>query len=127
MESKITNVVAAIIKKNNHYFIAQRNRKKYMALKWEFPGGKVNKNENFAEALFREIKEELNINIKIIKKVAQENYSDEKINIVLHYYLCKIENGSIKLNEHEDMAWVEKKDFFKYDFAEGDGDIISKI
>tara|TARA_B100000029_G_scaffold116758_1_gene109659 strand:- start:746 stop:1129 length:384 start_codon:yes stop_codon:yes gene_type:complete len=127
MELKITNVVAAIIKKNNHYFIAQRNRKKHMAFKWEFPGGKVNKNETFKEALSREIKEELNITIKIVKKIAQENYSDEKINIVLHYYLCNFENGLIKLNEHEDMAWVEKKDFIKYDFAKGDADIISKI
>ena len=54
----IQNVVAAIIKKNNLYFIAQRNKHKHLGLKWEFPGGKVHLNESFKEALLREIKEE---------------------------------------------------------------------
>ena len=54
----MTNVVAAIIKKNNKYLIAQRNRNKHMGLKWEFPGGKVDKNESFEGALKREILEE---------------------------------------------------------------------
>ena len=56
-----TNVVAAIIKKENRYLIVQRNRKKHLGLKWEFPGGKVISDESFEEFLFREIKEELNI------------------------------------------------------------------
>ena len=60
-----TNVVAAIIKKNNKYLIVQRNRNKHLGLKWEFPGGKVKNNETFEEALNREIQEELNIKIKI--------------------------------------------------------------
>ena len=124
---KSINVVAAIIKKNNLYFIAQRNRNKHMGLKWEFPGGKVNENETFEEALSRELKEELNIEINIYKKIAEEVYKDEKIDIILHYYLCSQKNGNLKLNEHENLAWVEKKDFEKYDFAEGDGNILSSL
>ena len=58
------DVVAAVIKKNNKYFIAQRNRNKHFAYHWEFPGGKVDNNETFEIALKREIKEELSINIK---------------------------------------------------------------
>ena len=121
------NVVAAVIKKNNKYLIVQRNRKKHMGLKWEFPGGKVEENETFEEALLREIKEELNIKISLQDKIAEEKYKDEKIDIVLHYFLCTQESGTIELNEHEDLAWVEKKDFDKYDFAEGDGNIISLL
>ena len=124
---QLTNVVAAIIKKNNYFLIAQRNRKKHMGLKWEFPGGKVNKYETFEQALKREIKEELNISINIHKKIAQEKYKDEKIDIFLHYYLCSKKNGVIKLNEHENIAWIEKKDFTKYDFAEGDGNILPSL
>ena len=48
------DVVAAVILKNNKFFIAQRNRNKHMGLCWEFPGGKVEKNENFEQALKRE-------------------------------------------------------------------------
>ena len=123
----MTNVVAAIIKKDNQYLIVQRNRNKHLGLKWEFPGGKVHENETFKEALLREIKEELNININIHEKIAEERYKDDKIDIVLHYYLCFHESGIMELNEHENFAWVEKKDFDKYDFAEGDGNMLSLL
>jgi 8-oxo-dGTP diphosphatase len=124
---KPINVVAAIIKKKGSYFIAQRNKEKYMGLKWEFPGGKVDPGETLIEALSREIHEELNINIRVHEKLAQERYKDNEINIVLHYFLCSIIDGTIKLNEHEAMKWVEKKDFNKYDFVAGDGNITSLI
>ena len=124
---KSTHVVAAIIKKDAQFLIVQRNKNKHLGLKWEFPGGKVNANEEFEEALKREIKEELNISINIYEKIAEEGYKDEKIDIILHYYLCSQKNGIIKLNEHENLAWVEKKDFEKFDFAEGDGNILSSL
>ena len=108
---KSTNVVAAIIKQDNQYLIVQRNRNKHLGLKWEFPGGKVHENETFSEALLREIKEELNIIIRMHEKIAEEKYKDDKINIILHYYLCTYESGTMKLNEHEDFSWVEKKRF----------------
>ena len=121
------DVVAAIIVKNNKFFIAQRNKNKHLGLRWEFPGGKVEKNETFEDALKREIKEELNIEIKIHSKLGEENYKDDKIDIKLHYFYCSYINGNIKLSEHEDSAWVTKEEFKNYKFAEGDKDIISLI
>ena len=123
----MTNVVAAIIKRDNQYLIVQRNRNKHLGLKWEFPGGKVQENETFQEALLREIKEELNIIVNIHEKLAEEKYKDDKIDIVLHYYLCSHNKGTMELSEHEAFEWVEKKDFDKYDFAEGDGNILSLL
>ena len=122
-----TNVVAAIIKENNRYLIVQRNKNKHLGLKWEFPGGKVKSNESFKEALIREIKEELNIIISVHKKIAEELYKDHKIDVHLYYFICLKLNDTIELREHEKMAWVEKKDFVKYDFAEGDGKILSLL
>ena len=124
---KATNVVAAVIKKDNLYLITQRNRNKHMGLKWEFPGGKVEVNETLKEALTREIYEELNIDINVYEKLAEESYKDSEINIVLHYFLCSIKDGVINLNEHEAMEWIDKTDFDKYDFVEGDGNITSLI
>jgi len=121
------DVVAAVIFKESKFFIAQRNRNKHMGLCWEFPGGKVEKNENFEQALKREIKEELNIIILINKKIGVENYQDDKINVKLHYYLCSHIDGDFILNEHEDSAWISKNEFNKYNFAEGDRDIISLL
>ena len=124
---KPKNVVAAIIKKDNSYLIAQRNRNKYMGLKWEFPGGKVEPYETFHEALSREIHEELDININVYEKIAEEKYKDDEIDIILHYYLCSEKSGTTRLNEHENIAWIEKKDFNQYDFVEGDGNVLSLL
>ena len=125
MKSK--DVVGSIIKKDNFYLIVQRNRNKYMGLKWEFPGGKVETNETFHESLSREIQEELSIQINVHEKIAEEKYKDDQIDIILHYYLCSEKSGTPILNEHENIAWVEKKDFEKYDFVEGDGNVLSLL
>ena len=121
------DVVAAIIIKNNKFFIAKRNRNKHMGLSWEFPGGKVEKEETFEIALKREIKEELNIEISIKNKLGEENYQDDKINVKLHYFICSHFNGEIILSEHEDSAWITKNEFKNYNFAEGDSDIIKLL
>ena len=121
------DVVAAIIKKDDCYLLAKRNKEKYMGLKWEFPGGKVEKDESFEEALSREILEELNVNIEIHNKVAEERYQDDEINIVLHYYMCSLIDTDIVLLEHEAIEWVKKQDFLNYEFVPGDGDITSLI
>ena len=120
----ITNVVAGVITKKNLFFIAQRNRNKHLGLKWEFPGGKVEKNETNEDALKREIKEELNIKIFVKKKITEEKYKDETIDIILHYYFCKIIDGVISPNEHENSMWILKNDFNKYDMIKGDRNII---
>ena len=121
------DVVAAIIIKDDKYFIAQRNRNKHMGLSWEFPGGKVEKGETFEIALKREIKEELNIEINVKNKLGEENYQDDKINVKLHYFICSPVNGEIILSEHEDSAWITKNEFKNYNFAEGDSDIINLL
>ena len=121
------DVVAAIIKKDDCYLLAKRNKEKYMGLKWEFPGGKVEKDESFEEALSREILEELNVNIEIHNKVAEERYQDDEIDIVLHYYMCSLIDTDIVLSEHEAIEWVKKQDFLNYEFVPGDGDITSLI
>ena len=120
-------VVAAIIQKDNLSLIVQRNKNKHLGLKWEFPGGKVESKETLEEALIREIKEELNITINVHQKIGEEKYKDSKINVILHYFLCSHQSGTLKLNEHENFAWVNKKNFKKYEFVEGDGNILSLL
>ena len=112
---KASTVVAAIIKMNELYFIVQRNKNKHLGLKWEFPGGKVEINETLEMALIREIKEELNISIHVNEKITEQEYEDDKIKIILHYFLCTHKKGEIKLKEHENFAWVKKNEFSKYD------------
>ena len=121
------NVAAAIITKDNKYFIAKRNKNKHLGGFYEFPGGKQDVNETLQQTVIREIKEELNIYVQVGNKLGEEHYKDDKINVHLHYFFCKIISGDIILNEHEDSAWITKEEFKNYNFAEGDSDIISLL
>lgn len=124
---KKVNVSAAVIVKDNKYFIAKRNKDKHLGGYFEFPGGKQNEDETLEQTVIREIKEELNVDITVDRKLGEEHYSDEKINVHLHYFFCTIIKGDIILKEHEEAAWVSKEEFNKYKFAEGDKDIISLL
>ena len=124
---KKINVAAAIITKDNKFFIAKRNKNKHLGGFYEFPGGKQDVNETLQQTVIREIKEELNIHVQVGNKLGEEHYKDDKINVHLHYFFCKIISGNIILNEHEDSAWVSKEEFKNYNFAEGDSDIISLL
>jgi len=121
------DVVAAVIQTNTKYLIAQRNRNKHFAFHWEFPGGKVDNGETFEIALQREIKEELSIDIKILKKISSQKHKDDKINVNVHYFLCEHSDGKINLFEHEDLKWVTKKELFSYKMAPGDSKIIKYL
>jgi len=121
------DVVAAVIKNNNLYFIAQRNRNKHFAYYWEFPGGKVDNQETFENALKREIKEELSINIAVLKHIASEKHKDEKIDVNVHYFLCELLNENIILSEHENMKWLPKNDLKQFKMAPGDSKIIKYL
>ena len=118
------DVVASVIKKDNKYLIAQRNRNKHFSYHWEFPGGKVDQSETFELALHREIKEELSIEIKIHEKISSQKHKDDKIDVEVHYFLCEHLSGKIKLSEHEDISWATKEDLFDYKMAPGDSKII---
>ena len=124
---KKVNVSAAVIVKDNKYFIAKRNKDKHLGGYFEFPGGKQDDNETLEQTVIREIKEELNVDITVDRKLGEEYYNDEKINVHLNYFFCTIIKGDIVLNEHEEAAWVSKEEFNKYKFAEGDKDIISLL
>ena len=121
------NVAAAIITKDNKYFIAKRNKNKHLGGFYEFPGGKQDVNETLQETVIREIKEELDVHVCVESKLGEEHYKDDKINVHLHYFFCTIISGDIVLKEHEDSAWVTKEEFKNYEFAEGDKDIISLL
>ena len=101
-------VVAAIIFYNGKVLVTQRKFSKNndLSLKYEFPGGKVQKNEDKLSALKRELFEELDLeltNIKFFDKYSY-NYIDKKIS--LNFYICIIKELNIKLRVHESYKLV---------------------
>lgn len=121
-------VVAALIENDNKYLIAKRRTGDPNNLgKWEFPGGKVEKNESEEDAIVREMAEEFEISIKPISFVANHEcvYPDKTID--LHLYKCQYLTGEFKLNDHSDYVWVTSDEMKSYDLALADKYLIEDI
>lgn len=90
---KEIEVVAAIIKNDNKILCTQRDvsKNEEVSFKWEFPGGKIESGETQEEALAREIKEELNIDINIENYFMEVNYFYTSFKLKMHTYLCNTE------------------------------------
>ena len=103
---KNINVVACVLKKNKKILIASRPGTKNFSGFFEFPGGKVEKDECLMEALDREIYEELGIRLDFSKIYYLNNYRILKHNISLHFFLCLRWFGKIKNKEKQILKWV---------------------
>ena len=122
------NVIAAIIvNKNGKILIAQRNFKKSQGGLWEFPGGKIELNETKEEAIIREIKEELAIDIKVDNYIGEKEYRYPEKTINLIALKCSQIGGKIKVKEHEKVEWAKYSELQKFEFAPADMFIIDKI
>ena len=118
-KKKTIEVVAAIIKKDNKIFVTQRGYGEFKD-KWEFPGGKIELNETKEEALKREIKEELKASIIIDEFIGTIQYEYEKFNLIMHNFLCRLENNEFTLLEHEAAKFVSINELDKIDFLPAD-------
>lgn len=98
-----------------------------LPLKWEFPGGKLEPQESEIDCIKREIKEELNIEISILRKLSESihDYGDVKIKLIP--FVAKYNSGDILLTEHKDYKWMEKQDLLTLDWAEADLPIVREF
>ncbi len=117
-------VPCAIIEKNGKIFAAQRNAKTSLALKWEFPGGKIDEGETETEALSREIMEELCVEINIGPRLEPTFKEDTNRIICLIPYICTLASEPIILTEHADYKWLTSKNLTSVDWAEADLGVI---
>ena len=125
--SKIINVTCAIILKDEKILVAQRNEKMKLPLKWEFPGGKLEFNENEIECIKREIKEEININIEVLQKLSNNIHDYDTFKIKLIPFVVRYISGEIKLAEHKDYRLLERSQLLNLDWAEADLPIVEEF
>ena len=118
------DVVAAVIKKNDFFLIANRSFEDNSQGIWEFPGGKVEENETFISALVREIKEELSLKIKVGNRIATIDLNKTDKNIYVHYYYAIIVSGQICLNVHSEFKWVSHTQLKNFTYIDGDRHIL---
>ena len=126
-------VVAGIIVRREavrgeEILICQRTKHQPLPLKWEFPGGKIEPNEQPTEALYRELEEELGILAEIGPKLAtiHHNYGNGAA-VELHFYLVERFKGEIENRIFRDVRWAPRAELPTYDFLEADVALVQDI
>ena len=106
---KEIEVCAAVIINDKKILLTQRGYGEYKD-KWEFPGGKIEKDENKEEAIKREIKEELDASIKVDNFLCKVEYDYTTFYLKMNVFCVSLENEHIIFKEHESYKWISFND-----------------
>ena len=123
---KSIRVSAAVIHRDGKILATQRGYGEYKG-KWEFPGGKREEGESGEEALYREIREELDSKVKIEKLICTTDYDYPTFHLTMDVYLSTLIEGKLTLLEHEDAQWVSLDSIDNLDWLPADWSVIDEI
>ena len=120
---KMVNTVAGLIlNEEGKILCTQRDSSKYeyISYKWEFPGGKVEIGETDEQTLKRELNEELEIEVDIIKLFYQVEHDYADFHLSMPVYLCKLKSKELKLMVHKQIKWLKPNEMLALDWAGAD-------
>lgn len=122
------SVVAGLIFRDGRVLVCQRRGDAAFPLKWEFPGGKIESGENAVEALARELKEELTIDVLESAEVSGHVHAyPDGPTVELKFFEILRYSGEVENLVFEQIAWVAPADLPKLDFLDGDKPLIDKL
>jgi mutator protein MutT len=124
----VIEVAAALIQDEaGRYLITQRRRGSHLEGLWEFPGGKREAGESPEVALARELTEELSASFRVgeLAETIRWEYPDRIV--VLNFYRCRHESGTIEPRESQSMAWVAPERLDEFPFPPADRQMISRL
>jgi len=123
----MTDVVTALIWRGDEFLICLRPPDKPNPLRWEFVGGKAEKGESLEDALKRECREELDVEIKVNDIFAETDHEYPDITIHLTLFNAEIVSGEPKMLVHSDLKWITPDRIPEFNFCPADKDILEKI
>ena len=123
---KSIRVSAAVIHRDGKIFATKRGYGEYKG-KWEFPGGKREEGESGEEALYREIREELDSKVEIEKLICTTDFDYPTFHLTMDVYLSTLIEGKLTLLEHEDAKWVSLDSIDNLDWLPADWSVIDEI
>ena len=119
----------ALIDWQGKVLISLRPENKILPNFWEFPGGKVKINESPDDAIVREIKEELSLNIdkKSLKPISFNTYTYDQFHAIIFFYICRNWNGSPLSKKNHQIIWTEIDKLKRYKFLPGSNKFILEL
>ena len=123
---KHIEVVAGIIKDGDKIFATQRG---YGEFKdgWEFPGGKMELGETPQEALARELKEELAVDVKVGEFLCTVDYDYPTFHLTMHCFYCSVIGGELTLLEHEASKWLKMTELHSVNWLPADVEVVAAL
>jgi 8-oxo-dGTP diphosphatase len=119
-KQSVVKVACAIIERDGRVLATQRSEAMSMPLKWEFPGGKLEDEEDPSTCLAREIMEELGVEVGILHALSPVVYNYDTWIIELLPFVCEITGGDIVLHEHRAALWIAPPELPALDWPEAD-------
>ena len=123
---KTIEVVAGIIFDNGKVFATQRGYGNYKGW-WEFPGGKIEEGETHQQALARELREELQIEVEVLDHIKTVECEYPEFRVILNCYETKIVSGEPVLLEHQSSRWLNAEELNNLMWLKSDLDILDDI
>jgi mutator protein MutT len=124
----VVQVAAALIRDEaGRYLITRRRHGSHLAGLWEFPGGKLEAGETPAAGLRRELEEELSATFTVGGLVETVRWEYPDRTVVLHFFDCRLQSGTIAPREAPGMRWVEPERLADYDFPPADRELIQRL
>ena len=123
---KTIEVVAAIIHQGGRILATQRGYGDYKGW-WEFPGGKMEPGETQEQAIRREIAEELNVQIRVERKVCTVEYDYPQFHLLMHCFWCSMAGGELELKEHESAQWLKRSQWESVEWLPADVLVIEEL
>ena len=123
---KTIKVAAAVIVQDGKIFSTQRGYGEFKG-GWEFPGGKIEPGETPQQALTREIKEELEVNIKVGELIDIVEYDYPTFHLTMECYWAEIISGELVLKEHQAAKWLSKAELDSVNWLAADIELVNKL
>jgi len=120
-------VVAAVLSREGRYLITQRRPSAALPLLWEFPGGRVEPGESDADALKREIRHRLDVEVETGELISFVTHPYESYVVDLYLYDCKIVGGEPRARNVHSFEWVKSNEFEQYEFTPADEESMSQL
>ena len=124
----VIEVAAALIRDAaGRYLITQRRRGSHLEGLWEFPGGKQEVGESPEACLKRELAEELSASFAVGEKFTTIRWEYPDRTVILHFFRCRLESGTIEPRESQTMAWVAAERLDEFDFPPADRELVARL
>ena len=126
---KHIEVVAGIIEYNDKILCMQRDKGKfdYVSFKWEFPGGKIEEGETKEEALKRELREEMEMDVEIEKHFLDISHEYPDFTMNMYVFKCRAKSEKFVMNVHHDFKWLPLTEISSLDWAPADKPAVEKL